>query len=129
MCLGCAMGTSVRPKRGTPLTERELEIVEMVIDGFTNLNIAAKRGVSENAVKASLYRIFAKCGVGSRRELASEHMKDRLGRLLDAEDESLMQGERIADLEIRLAMAEARISVDVRMLRHVRRGSLQGATQ
>ena len=48
------------------LTEREREIALWVTDGFTNKEIAATLGISENTVKTLLKRIFEKLGISSR---------------------------------------------------------------
>lgn len=53
------------------LTERETEIFLLVLDGYTNLNVAAITGISENGVKFHLKNIFRKAAVGSRAELLS----------------------------------------------------------
>lgn len=56
-------------ERGEPLTERELEIVELVARGSSNKDIAAALSLSPNTVKVHLRNVFAKLGVQSRTEL------------------------------------------------------------
>lgn len=56
-------------ERGEPLTERELEIVELVAQGSSNKDIAAALTLSPNTVKVHLRNVFAKLGVQSRTEL------------------------------------------------------------
>lgn len=51
------------------LTPREQEIAEMVSEGLTSKQIAAKAFVSENTVKQHLKRVFAKTDVANRAEL------------------------------------------------------------
>jgi two-component system, NarL family, nitrate/nitrite response regulator NarL len=51
------------------LTERELKILNGVIDGLSNKNIAGRIGASEGAVKAVLRQIFEKAGVRTRSQL------------------------------------------------------------
>jgi two-component system, NarL family, nitrate/nitrite response regulator NarL len=52
------------------LTERELEIVEAVVEGYSNKDIASQFSISEHTVKHHLSSIFDKLGVDSRLELA-----------------------------------------------------------
>lgn len=51
------------------LSEREREVVRMVLAGLSNAGIAARLGVAEVTVKKHLSRIFAKTGTGSRTQL------------------------------------------------------------
>lgn len=50
------------------LSNREKQILAMVVMGFSNPEIAAKLYVSESTVKSHLHSAFATIGVGSRRE-------------------------------------------------------------
>ena len=54
---------------GEPLSPRELEMVDLVAEGLTNREIAARAFLSPNTVKVHLRNIFAKTGVASRTEL------------------------------------------------------------
>jgi DNA-binding NarL/FixJ family response regulator len=55
---------------GIPLlTNREDQIVQLVTEGLTILEIAAKIGVSATTVKADLFRIYKKLEVSGRTEL------------------------------------------------------------
>jgi DNA-binding CsgD family transcriptional regulator len=51
------------------LTRREQEIAQLVSEGLTSKQIAAKAFVSENTVKQHLKRVFAKTDVANRAEL------------------------------------------------------------
>ena len=53
-----------------PLTDRELEITELVADGLTNREVAEALFISPNTVKVHLRNIFTKAGVSSRTELS-----------------------------------------------------------
>ena len=48
------------------LTARESEVTQLVTEGLTNREIAAKLGLSEHTVKNYIFRIFDKTGVSSR---------------------------------------------------------------
>jgi len=52
------------------LTRREQEIVQAVIDGDTNKEVARRLSISENTVKRHMMHIFNKVGASSRVELA-----------------------------------------------------------
>lgn len=53
---------------GEALTEREIEILQMVATGVTNRRIAYYLGISTNTVKVHLRNIFTKLGAESRTE-------------------------------------------------------------
>jgi two-component system nitrate/nitrite response regulator NarL len=53
----------------TPLTRRELEVVQCAAKGRTNRAIAAELDLSEHTVKNYLFRAFEKLGISSRGEL------------------------------------------------------------
>ena len=60
------------------LTPRELEIVETIVYGYSNRDIAQKFSISERTVKHHLSNIFDKLGVSSRLELALFAVNHRL---------------------------------------------------
>lgn len=49
-----------------PLTIREREVLQALLTGSTNLDIANQLFVSESTIKTHLYRVFRKIGVSSR---------------------------------------------------------------
>ena len=51
------------------LTARESEVSQLVAEGLTNREIAAKLGLSEHTIKNYIFRIFDKTGVSSRVDL------------------------------------------------------------
>ena len=63
-----------RPAKGTsgtlvePLTERELEVLELVAAGLGNKEVAARLEISEHTVKFHVASIMGKLGAGSRTE-------------------------------------------------------------
>ena len=48
------------------LTEREQETVQMLLQGLTSKEIAARMGISPNTVKAFLRLVMVKMGVSTR---------------------------------------------------------------
>lgn len=61
---------SIRHSPPRDLTRAEREVVEHVVAGRSNAQIAARRGTSVRTVANQLAAIFRKLAVGSRRELA-----------------------------------------------------------
>jgi len=53
-------------EKGEPLSDRELEVLQCVIDGAGNKEIAATLVISENTVKVHLQHIFEKLDVQTR---------------------------------------------------------------
>jgi LuxR family maltose regulon positive regulatory protein len=58
-----------------PLSERELEVLQLLADGQTNHEIAQALHVSVNTVKTHLKTIYGKLGVHSRREATAQAKK------------------------------------------------------
>ncbi len=61
---------------GETLSEREIEIIELVAEGLTNREIAIRVFLSPNTVKVHLRNIFSKTGVASRTELTVLAMQE-----------------------------------------------------
>lgn len=57
---------------GEGLSEREQEILELVLDGLTNAAIAERVCVEMSTIKTHMRNILRKLGVGSRRDLLAE---------------------------------------------------------
>lgn len=70
-------GQSGRDERG----ERDVQLVDMVSDGSTNRQIAARLGCSEKTVEQRLTRLFRRSGCRSRAELAAARLDGSLVRL------------------------------------------------
>ena len=52
------------------LTQRELEVIGVILGGYSNHDMATKFSISEKTVKHHLTNIFDKLGVSNRLELA-----------------------------------------------------------
>lgn len=61
-----------------PLTDREQEILEVLLDGKSNREIATALLISESTVKTHVRNIFSKYDVRSRAELISTVLKNQL---------------------------------------------------
>jgi DNA-binding NarL/FixJ family response regulator len=70
----CAVEPTAEPSydvlRGDGLTDREVDVVELVVRGATNAEIARSLSLSEATVKSHLARIYTKLGIRSRTRLA-----------------------------------------------------------
>jgi DNA-binding NarL/FixJ family response regulator len=60
-----------RTSRSGELTETERRVAELVAEGLSNKEVAAKLFVSVRAVEANLSKVYAKLGIRSRTQLAS----------------------------------------------------------
>lgn len=54
-----------------PPSERELAVIELLVDGRSNDEIGATLGISERTVESHLRRLYARYGISSRLELAT----------------------------------------------------------
>ena len=71
MRLGATLRRPRRPP-AEPLTDREAEILRMVVEGKGNKTIATKLDVSEGTVKSHLRNIYRKLRVKTRAEAAAQ---------------------------------------------------------
>jgi DNA-binding NarL/FixJ family response regulator len=76
-----AQPSAVPPADGPDrLTERELDVLELVTAGLRNKEIAARLGISENTAKFHLRNILEKLHAESRIELATRAVREGLIR-------------------------------------------------
>ena len=68
----------VRSPGQEPLSQRELEVLELVAAGSTNREAAARLFISEATVKSHLIHIYGKLGVGDRAAAVAEAFNRRL---------------------------------------------------
>jgi DNA-binding NarL/FixJ family response regulator len=70
---------SVRPRAGassTRLSERELDVVRLVVDGRSNDEIGARLGIGPKTVESHLRRLFERFDLASRTELATRALRE-----------------------------------------------------
>jgi len=70
--------TSQPPAPGIDLTERELEVLSLIVEGLNNSQIAARLTVSPSTVKSHVSSILSKLAVTSRTEAVSLALRNRL---------------------------------------------------
>ncbi len=73
------MAFSVRPQGGgavARLSERELDVVRLVVDGRSNDEIAARLGIGPKTVESHLRRLFERFDLASRTELATRALRE-----------------------------------------------------
>jgi len=73
-----AAWTQEETSKGTTLTERETQVLRLVVEGKTNQEIGRALGISEKTVEKHLDSIFTKLGVNSRVEAAVRAVRDGL---------------------------------------------------
>jgi DNA-binding NarL/FixJ family response regulator len=76
------------PGAGNPsfqnaLTERERQVLAGVLEGLTNIKIAARVGVTEGAVKSTLQQLFEKTNVRTRSQLVRVAVEASIGKPSD----------------------------------------------
>jgi RNA polymerase sigma factor (sigma-70 family) len=68
----------MRQARATEsLTTRQQQIVDAVLEGATNRQIAERLGLSEQTIKNQLTKIYQKLGIARREQLASVAERER----------------------------------------------------
>ena len=67
---------SRRQTTRTTLSAREREVLDLIVDGKTNGEIAGLLSISQNTVKNHVARIFDKYNVNTRTELVSKALRE-----------------------------------------------------
>jgi DNA-binding NarL/FixJ family response regulator len=73
---GLAYSVRPSPVGYRPLSPREVGVVALVAEGWSNDEIAARLGISVKTVESHLTRIFERVNVASRTELASRAIRE-----------------------------------------------------
>ena len=63
------------------LSERELEVLELMAKGAANKAIATRLSITESTVKTHIQTIFQKLGVGDRTEAVTQAIKKGIIRI------------------------------------------------
>ena len=70
--------TNQPPMPGLNLTEREREVLTLMIEGLNNTQIAGRLTVSPSTIKSHVSSILAKLGVASRTEAVTLALRNRI---------------------------------------------------
>jgi NarL family two-component system response regulator LiaR len=70
--------TNLPPAPGLDLTEREREVLSLMVDGLSNTQIAGKLGVSSSTIKSHVSNVLSKLGVASRTEAVSLALRNHI---------------------------------------------------
>lgn len=68
------------PSLGLDLTERELEVLALMVEGLNNTQIAGKLTVSSSTIKSHVSNILSKFGVASRTEAVTLALRSGIVR-------------------------------------------------
>jgi DNA-binding NarL/FixJ family response regulator len=71
---GLAFG--VRPGNGVALSDRERDVLRLVVDGASNDEIGSRLAISSRTVESHLRRLFERFDVASRTELAARALRE-----------------------------------------------------
>ena len=66
------------PAPGLDLTERELEVLALMVEGLNNTQIAGRLTVSSSTIKSHVSNILSKLGVASRTEAVTLALRSRI---------------------------------------------------
>ena len=66
------------PAPGLDLTEREREVLSLMIEGLNNTQIAGRLNVSPSTIKSHVSNILSKLGVASRTEAVTLALRNRI---------------------------------------------------
>ena len=67
------------------LTDRELDVLELIRDGLSNLEIATALKISENTAKAHVRKILDKLNLKNRREVRNFALRQHFPKQLDSD--------------------------------------------
>ncbi|MCB9145348.1 MAG: response regulator transcription factor [Anaerolineales bacterium] len=70
--------TNLPPAPGLDLTEREREVLALMVDGLSNAQIAVRLGVSASTIKSHVSNILSKLGVASRTEAVTLALRNHI---------------------------------------------------
>jgi DNA-binding NarL/FixJ family response regulator len=70
------MAFAVRPTGRVVVSDRELQVIRLVIDGRSNDEIARELRIAPKTVESHLRRLFDRLSVSSRTELATRALRD-----------------------------------------------------
>jgi two-component system, NarL family, response regulator LiaR len=70
--------TNLPPAPGLDLTEREREVLALMVEGLNNIQIAARLTVSPSTIKSHVSNVLSKLGVASRTEAVTLALRNHI---------------------------------------------------
>jgi len=70
------MPYGARTCNGVALSDRERDVLRLVVDGASNDEIGGRLGISSRTVESHLRRLFERLAVASRTELAARALRE-----------------------------------------------------
>jgi len=70
--------SNLPPVPGLDLTERELEVLALMVEGLNNTQIAGRLTVSPSTIKSHVSNVLSKLGVASRTEAVTLALRNRI---------------------------------------------------
>lgn len=69
------MTTPRQPCRGEPLSERERQVLELVVDGYRQCQIGARLNLTQNTIGVHVHRARLKLGAATLAEAVLKFLK------------------------------------------------------
>jgi DNA-binding NarL/FixJ family response regulator len=76
--IAAEMASWTQEEQQRELTKREMEVLQLVVQGKTNQEVALDLGISDKTVEKHLENVYSKLGVASRVEAAVRAVRDGL---------------------------------------------------
>jgi two-component system, NarL family, nitrate/nitrite response regulator NarL len=97
----------IQPKRLENLSQRECQVVDWLVQGLSNREIAQQMGLSQHTIKNYVFRIFEKMGVSNRVELLFFVLSESRSTAPEVSDNTLLQ-DQVQDVELPVLIEEAK---------------------
>ncbi|ANZ42019.1 hypothetical protein BBK82_44910 [Lentzea guizhouensis] len=70
-------GSRAETGQAEPLTARQQQVAELVVEGLTNPEIAVRLGISTGTVRSHVTQMLTRLGLSSRTQLAARTVRAR----------------------------------------------------
>jgi DNA-binding NarL/FixJ family response regulator len=97
----------IQPQRLENLSQRECEVVDWLVQGLSNREIAQQMGLSQHTIKNYVFRIFEKMGVSNRVELLFFVLSESRSMDPEVSNDTLLQ-DQVQDVKLPALIEEAK---------------------